>query len=269
MNSYQSESTNIEIIELVEKYQDSKDMAAREKIVKLLEPLVKKIVRLNFGQHRELWEDLEQEGNLGLLKAIELFDESKNTEFKTYAVHMIKGAIKHYLRDKGDLIRKSAHVGDFSTKVERLIQNLTQNLERIPTDLEIAEVFSVDESKINLARKINQQLHDIISIENEYEDNGGSRDCNLVDLLGDIDPNIKKIDEYVDLYVALKKLNDYKPLLYSIIWLYFFQDLSQEETANRLRLSQNNVSHLLKEAISKLKKILIIDVSENSITFQK
>ena len=105
--------------------------------------LVESIAR-RFVHTGEPFEDLVQEGFLGLLSALENYDPSKKVKFSTYATHFVAGAIRHFLRDRGKIIKEPAWLHELYTKISRASDSLTQRLGRPATSAEIAKVAEPD-----------------------------------------------------------------------------------------------------------------------------
>src|SRR5207237_10377493 len=98
--------------------------------------LVESIARRVSGA-AEPTEDLVQEGYIGLITAVDGFNPSKGVKFSTYATHFVIGQIKHYLRDKGKIIKEPAWLQELNQKVTRVMETLSQELGRVPTNGEI------------------------------------------------------------------------------------------------------------------------------------
>ena len=133
--------TNAEMIELFKKFQ-SGDMDAREALIKGNLRLVLSIIK-KFNHRGENLDDLFQVGCLGLMKAIDHFDLSHEVKFSTYAVPMIIGEIRRYLRDNNSL-RVSRSLRDTAYKVLQMKDQLSIELQRDPTNEEIAKAIGVE-----------------------------------------------------------------------------------------------------------------------------
>ncbi|MEN3001226.1 MAG: sigma-70 family RNA polymerase sigma factor, partial [Armatimonadota bacterium] len=128
--------------ELVQEYCRTRDLSVRDAITVQLSGLVESIARKFIGSGEPI-EDLIQEGYLGLLNALDLYDPSKGVKFTTYATHLIIGQIKHYLRDKGKIIKEPAWLQELNCKINRVVNELTAKLGQPPTVQQIAEFLGM------------------------------------------------------------------------------------------------------------------------------
>src|SRR5256714_12975530 len=136
-----------EIHNLLREYKATHDLSIRDQIVMQYTNLVESIAR-RFAGATEPAEDLVQEGYIGLITAVDGYDASKGVKFSTYATHFIIGQIKHYLRDKGKIIKEPAWLQELNQKVTRVIESLSQELGRMPSHGEIAKIMGMAEESI-------------------------------------------------------------------------------------------------------------------------
>src|ERR1043165_6647901 len=115
------------ITRLLQEYRQSRNPEIRDQIVLHFTNLVESVAR-RFSGAAEPVEDLAQEGYIGLITAVDLYDSSKNVKFSTYATHFIIGQIKHYLRDRGKIIKEPAWLQELNQRVARAVASLTQQL---------------------------------------------------------------------------------------------------------------------------------------------
>ena len=191
------------------------------------------------------YDDLMQIGSIGLIKAIDGYDAQFGVRFSTYAVPMISGEIKRFLRDDG-IIKVSRSLKENALKIYRASESLKKSLGREPHISEIAEQTELDPEEIVHAL---EAVRSPISIyEPVYEDTGGNR--LLLDTIaasGD--------DELIDKLLTgelISKLNDRER---SIIYMRYFDDKTQSEIAKAIGVSQVQVSRLLNKALAKLRSI--------------
>lgn len=220
------------------------DDSAREELVVRNMALVGSIVRGYLGRGAE-YDDLMQIGSIGLIKAIDGYDAQFGVRFSTYAVPMISGEIKRFLRDDG-IIKVSRSLKENALKIYRASESLKKSLGREPHISEIAEQTELDPEEIVHAL---EAVRSPISIyEPVYEDSGGNR--LLLDTIaasGD--------DELIDKLLTgelISKLNDRER---SIIYMRYFDDKTQSEIAKAIGVSQVQVSRLLNKALAKLRSI--------------
>jgi len=217
--------------------------------------LVHRLCRRFMGSGEPL-EDLVQVGSIGLLKAVQKFDPSRGVRFTTYAVPVIVGEIKNYLRDHGWAVKVPRKLQRQKLAVHRAVESLGHELGRSPTIQEIAdatgftqeEVFDTFEV-VNYGRPL--------SLDAEYDGSGGGngrRDVSsLLDYLGSEDPQFGKLSNRMDLINTFGCLNNREK---TIIYLKFYGGLSQTEIAKRLGISQMHVSRLQRHALNKLRQDL-------------
>src|SRR5688572_30008958 len=132
---------------ILRKYRRTGDPKLREEIVEKMRPLVQSVARKFSG--REPYEDLESEGLYGLLRAVDQFQPERGTRFSTYATHVIGGQIRHYLRDRGHLIRQPAWLQELNWRVERAGAELEQQLRRAPTAAELGAATNLSEESVD------------------------------------------------------------------------------------------------------------------------
>src|SRR5437588_9792787 len=118
-----------EVAELIRRARELRDPQARETLVAAYSPLVKSVAA-HFLNSGEMFEDLLQEGKIGLLSAIDLFNPQYNIQFSTYAHHLIAGQIRHYLRDLGTLIRQPAWIQEERARVGKIRTGMMERLGR-------------------------------------------------------------------------------------------------------------------------------------------
>ncbi|OGH96935.1 MAG: hypothetical protein A2104_08260 [Candidatus Melainabacteria bacterium GWF2_32_7] len=221
----------------------------RNLIVLAYLPFVKKIAYGLARRSSDPTEDLIQVGSVGLLKAIEQYDTNLGASFKTYATYLITGEIRHYLRDKGNMIRAPRELQELSFRINQLIQELTVNLGRLPSDFEIAEALEIPINKVCEVTEVDRRkqmisLDQVVSGSSESEQTFADR---LID--DKYQDFLMAQEDRIMLGEAVESLSD--PLK-EVIKLSFFEDLSQNDIAKKLNISQMQVSRRLKKAISEL-----------------
>jgi RNA polymerase sigma factor (sigma-70 family) len=219
-------------------------------VINKYKPLVKSIARkyINSG---ELLEDLEQIGYLGLLNALQLFDEKKGVKFATYATWLINGEIRHYIRDKYSVIKIPHWVRDFNRKIDKFVEKYRKDKDRFPTIDEISEQFNITELGIVEILKGRKAVQ-VVSLDKEMRKSEGDNTP--------IIENIKS-KEYrtfqlpVEDVIHLKNtMNTLKKIHKQVIYYLFYKDLTQINVAKKLGLTQRQVSRIKQEAINELRK---------------
>ena len=197
-------------------------------------------------------EDLVQVGSIGLIKAIEFFDIKKNVKFKTYAVHFIKGEIKHYLRDKSNMIKAPRELQELVFKVTSAVKTLTTQGYEEPTDEQISDITGIDSDKIHEVMQL-ELCKSIMSLDQSISN--ADDDLMLIDKIpaGDYQEFINSRENLIMLQDALNKLPyDLK----EIIVLNYFEDMNQREISEKLNISQMQVSRKIKKALNRLYQII-------------
>lgn len=227
---------------LIEKAQ-SNDEYAKEKLINENSPLIKSVIKRFVNKGIE-YDDLYQLGSLGFLKAINNFDSSFNVKFSTYAVPMIAGEIKRFLRDTG-VMKVSRSVKTLSFKISAFVELYTANNEKSPTMEEIANHFKVDVQDVVFAMESNKQ---ILSLSMDVSD-GDGKGITLEEKISSEDNDDKLIDNIL-LYKSISKLNDREK---KIIMLRYFRDKTQKEVASVMGVSQVQISRIENKIIEKIK----------------
>lgn len=197
-------------------------------------------------------DDLVQVGYIGLLNALNKFDPDAGVRFNTYATHLVLGEIKHYLRDKTGTIRHPAWLQELRHKAQRTSARLQGELGRVPTYEEIATAAGVSEDSVRDAMAT-LDLMKVASLDASPGDDEES-DSDIDRLDGSLINNDSvSMEEKMVLQHAISQLRD---LEQEVLVLFHFESLNQTEIANRLGISCNYVSHILRQCHSKLRAIL-------------
>ena len=209
--------------------------------------LVLSIVQ-RFSGRKENMDDLFQVGCIGLVKAVDHFNIDLEVKFSTYAVPMIIGEIRRYLRDNNS-IRISRSVRDLAYRALQAREELTRERECEPTMEEIAE--KLGEKKEAVLHAMDAIVEPISLYEPVFNDNGDA--LYLMDQLADSSGGDETWLENIVLKEAMKKLSERER---KIINLRFYQNRTQMEIASEIGISQAQVSRLEKGALEKIKKEL-------------
>lgn len=227
------------------------DKAAKEKIVSENTGLVWSIARRYMGRGYDL-EEIFQIGCIGLLKAIDRFDAEYEVMFSTYAVPLINGEIKRFLRDNG-AIKVSRILKQNAYNISKAKTELVAQLGREPTLEELSEHTGICIEDIVEATEANQEIY---SLDQPVEGKDGSElylmdrieDTGQTDAIGD-----KALDRIM-LDMAIDKLSDTQK---NLIIKRYYEDRTQTQTATALGLSQVQVSRLEKRTLKLLREIVL------------
>ena len=198
-------------------------------------------------------EDLVQVGSIGLIKAIELYDPKKSAKFKTYAGYLIRGEIKHYLRDKASIIKAPRELQELVAKISFAVKNLKEQGFHDPTEEQIAETTGIDLDKVHevLGLELSISTLSLDQAVSAVDDD----DLSLIDKIpaGDYQEFLSSYENKMMIASAIEKLpKDLK----EIIELSYYHDLNQREISEKINISQMQVSRRLKKAINKMYEII-------------
>lgn len=232
--------------ELFKKIQQG-DKKAREEYINGNLKLVLSVIR-KFNSRKENPDDLFQIGCVGLIKAIDNFDVSQGVQFSTYAVPMIIGEIRRYLRDNNS-IRVSRSMRDTAYKALSAKEKLSTTNFKEPTINDIAKEINIPKEEVVMAL---DAIQDPISLfEPIYHDGGDA--VFVVDQVKDEKNTDDSWLEQIALKEALKKLNKREK---KILDMRFFQGKTQMEVAEEISISQAQVSRLEKSALNNMRKYI-------------
>lgn len=223
------------------------DREAMNRLIELNTPLVSSLSKKFINRGYD-YEDIMQIGSIGLVKAINNFDDSYNVKFSTYAVPMIVGEIKRFLRDDG-MIKVSRNTKTLAKKLHYFREELTKKLNRDPTIDELAEYSGFNKEDIVFALESSssmQYLYDTI-----HQDDGAP--VLLIDKLSETGEEDTSMIDKIALKEALRAL-DIKAR--QIIVLRYFKDKTQVQVAKLLGISQVQVSRIEKKVLLEMRKRL-------------
>lgn len=222
-----------------------------EQILKF-KPLVKNIA-YKFKNSGEPLEDLEQLGYIGLMNALNLYNQQRKVKFETYASWFISGEIRHYIRDKHQAIRIPHWITELNRKIDEFIIKYKEKAKQIPSLKKIAKEFNLTEEGVKEVLKARDVVH-VVSIDQDSR----NYDYNEYPVLDKIKNNHYEsfrlpLEDLISLDLALNKLKNIQRKVVSYI---FMKDLTQDKTAKKLAISQRQVSRIKNEAIKSLKEEL-------------
>jgi len=229
---------------------DDKSQKITDAQIKEYQPLVKNI-SYQFKNSGELLEDLEQVGYIGLINAFNLYNHERGVKFKTYATWLITGEIRHYIRDKHQIIKIPSWMLKLNKKIDEFIISYKKENNKFPLLSEISDKFNLNEEGVKEILKAREAVQ-IVSLDQEQRKYSSQ---NL--------PKIEKIktknyetfklpmEDIIALKTALSRL---KKLQRKVIYYIFERDLTQTKIAHKLGISQRKVSRIKDSALKELKE---------------
>ena len=245
-NNEKNENRYNDTLRLIQ-YAQNGDAKAKEDLVNSNIALVKSIVKRFLNRGYE-YEDLFQIGVIGLIKAINNYNPEFNVQFSTYAVPMIMGEIKRFLRDDGP-IKVSRSMKELAGRVQIVKEKLKNTLNREPTINEIANELGCQPEEIVHAMEASRMPSSIYDVIYEDEDNP----ILLIDKIHQDSNQMGKLIDRILLKEMLLKLDKRER---AIIIMRYFQDRTQSDIANKLGISQVQVSRIERKVLSKMRKML-------------
>jgi RNA polymerase sigma-B factor len=229
--------------ELLLRYHRDGDPEARRILIERMMPLVRTLAR-RYVNRGESLEDLIQVGSVGLIKAVDRFDVSRELRFSTFAVPTILGEIKRHFRDRAWSVRVSRGIQELNAKIGREADRLSGKLGRSPTVEELAEAT---ESSVEQVLEAIQgaQAYSTVSLDEPVGEEGEA-----AERFGEEDPGFAQAEHRVELARGLGAL---PPRERSILLLRFYEGLTQREIADRVGISQMHVSRLLRRSIDRMR----------------
>jgi len=228
---------------LMRRYHVHGDADARRIVIERTMPLVRTLARRYTGRGESL-DDLVQVGSIGLIKAVDRFDISRQLRFSTFAVPTILGEIKRHFRDHAWSVRVSRGIQELNAKVGREAERLSLKLGRAPTIEELAEATGASIEDVLEALQ-GAQAYNTVPLEEPSGEDGASSER-----FGADDPGFLAAEQRAELARGLIQLPARER---SIVMFRFFEGLTQREIAERIGISQMHVSRLLRRAVEQMR----------------
>lgn len=222
------------------------DGRAKEKLISENVSLLKSIIKRYLGKGVE-YDDLYELACMGFLKAIGGFDERFGVRFSTYAVPMIAGEIKRFLRDDGS-VKVSRAMKRSAREMNRFIEEYTSAHGEQPSVKEIAEKFSMDEGEVVVTLGSSRMPLSIYE-QSDYKD---EKSVSLVERL----PTKETQEDMLDRMLLKEAIEGLPEREKKIVYLRYFRDLTQSEVARRVGVSQVQVSRIESKLMERLRKAL-------------
>jgi RNA polymerase sigma-B factor len=234
---------------LFERYLDRRDPVDRELLVERFLPLARQLAR-RYQRPEEPFDDLFQVACLGLVKAIDRFDLSRDVAFSSYAVPTILGEIKRYFRDRTWAVRVPRDLQELALRVDRKVSELATDLRRQPTVSEIAEAVGIDEEQVLEALEASGAYRATsLSLPRSNEDEAGET---LGDTIGTAEDGFGLAEHRATLDRLLEALPMRER---EVLRLRFQEDYTQAEIGEVIGVSQMQVSRIIRQSLARLRTI--------------
>jgi RNA polymerase sigma-B factor len=233
--------------ELLRRYHEDGDLVARDLLVERMLPLVRRLAR-RYANRGESLDDLEQVGSLGLIKAIQRFDVSRELKLSTFAVPTILGEIKRHFRDRVWSLRVPRDLQELNARLSKEVERMTNRLGRSPTVEELAAASHTTVERVLDAMQ-GAQAFSAISLDEPTADGRQA----TAELLGAEDEAFAQAERRELLRLGLDALPDRER---EILHLRFFGGLTQREIADQVGISQMHVSRLIRRSLDTMRETL-------------
>jgi RNA polymerase sigma-B factor len=242
------ESTDSELLELVQLLPsgDPRRQAACETLVTRYEHLVRACVR-RYRDSPESADDLMQVGYVGLMKAINNFDAAVGGNLAAYAQPCVSGEIKRHFRDKRWQVRVGRPAQELRLRIRAAYSDLTQQLARTPSNAELAKYLRVSEEEVAEAQLASSAFQTAPLDAPALPDGSGA---SIGELMGTVDP---RLDLTVDMDAVWKHVEELPDREQRLLMMRFYGNMTQEQIAQRVGISQMHVSRLLSRALGYLR----------------
>jgi RNA polymerase sigma-B factor len=220
------------------------DPEARDRIALRYQPLATYLAK-RFAGRGEIFEDLVQIANVGLMNAIDRFDPERGVRFSTYAAATIVGELKRHFRDRRWSMRVPRRLQDIAVRITQTLPGLTQTLGRSPTVAELGTALDVSEEEVIEAMEASY-AYTASSLDSPAREDGATP----MQTLGDVDGRYETLDMWVSLAPAIRSLSERNR---HILYLRFFKGMKQTEIASEVGISQMQVSRVLSQTLERLR----------------
>jgi RNA polymerase sigma-B factor len=234
---------------LFAQWQATGDPQLRDRLILMHRNLVTYLAR-RFTDRGEMYEDIIQQGLIGLINALDHFDPNRGVRFATFATPTIVGEIRRYFRDKTWSVRVPRRLQELHQVINRKIEALTQELDRSPTYAEIARSLNVEVEQVVEALEMTYAIEPASLDEPSSTEEGSAP---ISDQIGSNDPNLEKWNDFAELQAALEKLPERQQ---TVLKLAYFEGYSQAEIARQIKVSPMHVSRLQRRALAQLRELL-------------
>jgi RNA polymerase sigma-B factor len=230
-------------LERFREYRRTHDRVLRNRLIEDNLDLARTLAR-RFANRNEPLDDLEQVAMLGVLKAVERFDPDRGTPFAAFAVPTVVGELRRHFRDRGWMVRVPRRVQDLHLRIGAMISELSQELGRSPTPAEIADAAGVRD----------EDVLEALDAGNRYRPASldlGATGSDVNARLGRADSELASVEDRATLLRILHRLPERER---RVMYMRYFQDMTQAEIAEAIGVSQMHVSRLLTRSLALLNR---------------
>jgi RNA polymerase sigma-B factor len=239
---------------LFRRCQRNGDETAREALVLRFMPLARKLAR-RYSHTSVPYEDLAQVASLALLKAVDRFDPTRGTTFRTFAIPTILGELKRYFRDSAWAVHVTRGAQERALAIEEASDQLINCLGRSPTVQEIACNLELSQEEV-LDGLQAAQAYSTMSLEAPPPSTEAGSEPSFESELGEEDERYELVEDEVAVAGAMRELPESEQ---RILCMRFIEDMTQSEIGARLGISQMQVSRLLRRALARLQQLVGAD----------
>jgi RNA polymerase sigma-B factor len=246
---YKNHNNREDTRELFRRYKENPTKEIRDTLIE--EHLyIAEILAKKYANRGIEYDDIFQVASIGLIYAIDRYDIDKGYEFSSFATPTIIGEIKKYFRDKGWTIRVPRRIQELSKKINLAKNDLSQELQRVPTVEDIAKYLDITEEEV-LETMEASKVYTPQSLDVTYDSQSEDKEVNLAELIGEEDYYFDRIENNDFLMRSMEKLNDMEK---EILVERYFNKKTQVSIAKSMNISQMTVSRIEKRVLEKLKK---------------
>lgn len=232
--------------EAFRRFAETRDAALRDHLVAEHLGLAEYLAR-RFANRGEPLDDLVQVASLGLIKAVDRFDPERGLEFSTFATPTIVGELKRHFRDKGWAVRVPRRIQDLHLEITAIVGDLSHQLARSPTVAEIARAARVTEEEVIEGLDAGSAYRSTSLDAGTADD----EDFSLGETLGSDDPALLDAERRAALSPLLR---GFEPRERAILYMRFFEGMTQSEIGEKLGISQMHVSRLLSRSLQRMRR---------------
>jgi RNA polymerase sigma-B factor len=238
---------------------ESRDPGVRDALVERYLPLARQLAR-RYQRPEEPLDDLLQVASLGLVKAVDRFDCTRDVAFSSYAVPTILGEIKRHFRDRTWAVRVPRDLQELALRAERLLGEMARELRRQPSILELAERLAVNEEQVLEALEA-ASAYRSTSLDAPRGSDGDAAGETVGDGLGDSEEGYEQAEHRAVLDRLMRSVSARER---EVLRLRFEEDLTQAEIGERIGVSQMQVSRLIRQAVARLRLAAQVDADPSA-----